>query len=719
MSVSNTMRITKFGGLNKSVNPHNIKDNEMVEMENLFVTKSGTLESRMGHKKIGDVASSYCDGLWTTAWADGDERLYYHVGYSFGKMVGSTATGIDSYPRGTQGITALRYKDKMLFLGHGDYLRWYGTAESLAPVRYPEFVRAVPLSGAVTSEADSETVGANLEVDQEYQYSITVELGTEGKDGETANAAPSTSYWLSEYYNPAPHILIQGDYAHGHADTGELIVKGTAVKYSCNDMHGFTAYAVKLWMRKASAAPIGIDGTAPTSATGSWVLLDRVTLSKLGEIYIPDQSQYGVITGLTATHSATTDICEIFLTWQHCFKDQFVDEVPYESVEVVSPKAKYMTRLHGQIFLANIVTDSVQDCKKIYFSYKGLMNVDGAMVQQIQGYTYPDPMLIFPQMSFFFCDPEDVEDPITGIHAYENNVMIFTKRCTFVWREGMGEPIKLSNEIGCIANDTIGEFEGKLVWLARNGVYMYNGSQIENITWSKVHPYIDDMRNESAGRATSAVYGRKYFLCGPFESTNNDLVLVYDFDLRQWHVRRYNDHSGTAMNIHKMHVDYDGNDETLYFAGAGTDGECYIGTLEDGYCDGDEPITCTFKTKYYDFGAPDIYKIPRVWYLNIENYAGTVTTSVYVDSLNEAKSTVVHQNNVDGFIINSATAGVINSDYIKNLSDELTTTSLNRGLQGSRIQFAATMTALAAPLRIHMIGFEWVPTRKLKRKYGA
>jgi len=92
---------------------------------------------------------------------------------------------------------------------------------------------------------------------------------------------------------------------------------------------------------------------------------------------------------------------------------------------------------------------------------------------------------------------------------------------------------------------------------------------------------------------------------------------------------------------------------------------------------------------------------------------------VYIDNLNEAKLSFSHSNNVDGFIINSVTDGVLNSDYIINLSDELLVFSLSRGLVGSRIQFGASLTAHAAELKIHMIGFEWLERNKLKRKYGA
>ena len=100
-------------------------------------------------------------------------------------------------------------------------------------------------------------------------------------------------------------------------------------------------------------------------------------------------------------------------------------------------------------------------------------------------FLYEEPMLIFPTYNYFYCDMEDPEDEISGITTFQDNVLIFTGRCTFLWREGMADPMKLSDDIGCICHNSIQEFEGKLIWLSTNGFNSYNGSKVENISFEK------------------------------------------------------------------------------------------------------------------------------------------------------------------------------------------------------------------------------------------
>jgi len=179
------------------------------------------------------------------------------------------------------------------------------------------------------------------------------------------------------------------------------------------------------------------------------------------------------------------------------------------------------------------------------------------------------------------------------------------------------EPMKVSNDVGCVAWDSIKEFEGSLVWLAHNGVYRFDGNSLTNLTYEKMEPYITDLRKSYAKNASAVIFDRKYYLTAPFESTLSDLFIVYDFDLKSWHVRRYKAPDGTQLYTDCLFVDYDGSDATLYFAGKDAGADCFIGQMENGYTDNDQStltnsITCTFKTKYYDFKAPEIQKMPRV-----------------------------------------------------------------------------------------------------------
>ena len=185
MSKENTRRVTKFKGLNKATNPHNIDDAELVTLENLFVTKNRGLESRKGYRRLGDVdiaSSYYVKSLFTTAWSKTDERLYY-VGNGF--MAKMDADGADTYVAKIDdwGRTAQfdRYHDKVLFLNENSYLQWFNSDENLELVKYPEMKASETGYGSNIAPIDL----GGLEINSHYQYCISLILGDDYLDGES------------------------------------------------------------------------------------------------------------------------------------------------------------------------------------------------------------------------------------------------------------------------------------------------------------------------------------------------------------------------------------------------------------------------------------------------------------------------------------------------------------------------------------------------------
>ena len=130
MSKHKTLRVTEFQGLNKATNPHNIDDRELVTLENMFVTKNRGLESRKGYRRLGDADTNYIKTIFTTAWSNTDERLYYAGNGVVGKMAAdgtdTTITGADAWGRTAQFD---RYHDKVLYLNEGSYLKWFNSDE--------------------------------------------------------------------------------------------------------------------------------------------------------------------------------------------------------------------------------------------------------------------------------------------------------------------------------------------------------------------------------------------------------------------------------------------------------------------------------------------------------------------------------------------------------------------------------------------------------------
>lgn len=740
MSNHKTVRVTEFKGLNKATNPHNIKDNELLTLENIFVTKNHGLESRKGYRRIGSIDcgsnNNYVRSIYTTPWSSVDERLYFVGNGYLAKMsdagVDTLISSIDEYG----GVQFDRYKDKVLFQPKGNYLNWFNSDEELSLVRYPEMQASTGSFNVTITNAEA----GLLEPDTAYQYCISLVLGDDYLDGESAASRPSEGYKqgpMGATTLPASHPF------YFTTDANKTIV-ATNLEFS-GSLHGFNVGRVNLYRRKVQAAVGGFLAEASISAAEEWRLIDtaNVTLNSAAGTYSMDYSTYSFITDVTGTLSGdeATFLIDFTDTGVYAEYDDDEDDVlngvlqnPWEETDVVQVRANYMGRLYNRIFLAGIVgTGQVRDAKKVYYSYRGY---NPALDEfEIPGVSWPHPMLIFPQTNYFYCDAEAVDDPITGIKAFRDSIIIFTERCMFLWREGMSDPIKISGDVGCVSERTIVEFEGHLIWLAHNGIYIYNGDTLENITQEKMQPYMDTLPGDYVQRCHAVVYDRKYFIAGPFEGgTLANMMLVYDFDVKAWHTRVYRIGRAVLQTftqdtayIDAMFVDRDGADETLYAALKNASAECILAKLEYGYRDQLNPasgdsalgINVSVKTAYWSGKAPDIEKAFRNLLLDADNYYGDITLDVYVDDLVTAKESFTHRNNVDGFTLGSATLGVLGTSALKALSDEIFRFSLPRGLVGSRMQYSAELVANTAPLYIHLIGFDWTPRRGLKRKYGA
>ena len=150
-------------------------------------------------------------------------------------------------------------------------------------------------------------------------------------------------------------------------------------------------------------------------------------------------------------------------------------------------------------------------------------------------------------------------------HSYKDKVFIFTERCTFVWAELMKEPVKIAETVGCVANQSVVEFEGKLVWLDRSGVCQFNGSTLKNISHKKMNPYLESMTKSAAVKACGMIYNRQYWLSLPTDSsTKNNVILVYDFDIEEWFHILDNDSTKTEKEWSNYEYRLDANMDRIF-----------------------------------------------------------------------------------------------------------------------------------------------------------
>jgi hypothetical protein len=117
-------------------------------------------------------------------------------------------------------------------------------------------------------------------------------------------------------------------------------------------------------------------------------------------------------------------------------------------------------------------------------------------------------------------------------------VFIFTERSVFnlnIDAEGARlDPV--SSSIGCVAPGTVRTLpDGSLIWLGRTSVFRLVNGQIVD-TGDQVRDILVKVNRARAGRAVAEVdpISGMYVLAMPINSTNNDVVLGYDYLLEGW-----------------------------------------------------------------------------------------------------------------------------------------------------------------------------------------
>lgn len=148
------------------------------------------------------------------------------------------------------------------------------------------------------------------------------------------------------------------------------------------------------------------------------------------------------------------------------------------------------------------------------------------------------PEIIQPE-NFFEVRTND-GDRVYAIKAY-NNQLIVLKQNSFHKLIGDSsdnyELIELSGEYGCISNNTVIEYQEKLLWLDQKGIVQFNGT-----SWNVISTPVEDMfrrMNLTAAKefacAIHHLYRNQVWFGIPIDgATQNNLTIVYDYLVDAW-----------------------------------------------------------------------------------------------------------------------------------------------------------------------------------------
>ena len=141
----------------------------------------------------------------------------------------------------------------------------------------------------------------------------------------------------------------------------------------------------------------------------------------------------------------------------------------------------------------------------------------------------------------------DVDNsPISALFAYDQDMIVFKN--SSIWRmvyTGLNglklnsyRAEKIVSGIGCGAHQSIQDINGNLVFLAEDGVYVFNGVKAEKIS-SRIQKIIDSISPGRRALAVSTHWKAKscYLLAVTTSgSDTNNLVLVWDYKNDSWWV---------------------------------------------------------------------------------------------------------------------------------------------------------------------------------------
>jgi len=225
---------------------------------------------------------------------------------------------------------------------------------------------------------------------------------------------------------------------------------------------------------------------------------------------------------------------------------------------------------------------------------------------------------------------------VTGLVSLMTNVYIFTENSISILNTPTtGNPIQAWNcyqvegRIGCIAPRSIVSVNGLVFFLAKDGVYVFDGRLVKRISY----PLIDLSNINTSYQHLSAAfyYDGKYYLSIP-EGTSTVPNVTYELNLDGLTWNKYTNKGFSAYELYQGNVLGSSPSSGLVY-------KAFYGNDDDG-----SNITLEFYTKPFELTKYPIYKSFKKLHLLMDG-TGTVTIKITIDG----NETLVENIAIDGF----------------------------------------------------------------------
>ena len=185
----------------------------------------------------------------------------------------------------------------------------------------------------------------------------------------------------------------------------------------------------------------------------------------------------------------------------------------YERFTPALPLAKFIKEWQNCLWLAN----TSRNGSELLFSR--FYDEDGSYVKAYWGKSSVNPDLVGAWISInqILVAPEDGTE-ITGLAVYLGNLIVFKERAMYIIRGTMPQNYtiqRVPGEISMIFPNTITIHQNLLTFLAKDGIYVFNGNRVEKVS-HKVDPLVKQI--------TSAYVPSSYYEISKQEEWENGTV---------------------------------------------------------------------------------------------------------------------------------------------------------------------------------------------------
>ena len=136
-------------------------------------------------------------------------------------------------------------------------------------------------------------------------------------------------------------------------------------------------------------------------------------------------------------------------------------------------------------------------------------------------------------------------DFIVGLHSFSEDRLLVFNRNSIYAISGTNQlktatTSLITNEVGCVARDSIVQVGDTMLFLSDNGVYGASFQDLYNLRGNEVplsesiNKYISKLNRNYWDRSSAVYFDNKYYIAVPYVSPRMNVILIYNFINKQW-----------------------------------------------------------------------------------------------------------------------------------------------------------------------------------------